>query len=51
MPDRRWQGWAALLAEGLGPPGQVEFHNLAELGAQPTGLIGQHRAKLGRYCP
>jgi lysophospholipase L1-like esterase len=31
-----WRGWAALLAESLGP--RVEFHNLAELGAQSHTL-------------
>jgi lysophospholipase L1-like esterase len=38
MPERTWRGWAALLAESLGPPGTVEFHNLAELGAQSHTL-------------
>jgi lysophospholipase L1-like esterase len=38
MPHRTWRGWAALLAESLGPPGTVEFHNLAELGAQSHTL-------------
>jgi lysophospholipase L1-like esterase len=33
MPDGSWRGWAALAAECLGPPGSVEFHNLAEPGA------------------
>jgi lysophospholipase L1-like esterase len=33
MPDGRWRGWAELLANGLAPPGQVEFHNLARSGA------------------
>lgn len=35
---RSWRGWAALLAESLGPPGSVEFYNLAELGAQTHTL-------------
>jgi lysophospholipase L1-like esterase len=39
MPQRTWRGWAALLAESLGPPGTVEFHNLAELGAQSHTLV------------
>jgi lysophospholipase L1-like esterase len=34
MPDGTWRGWAALLASGLAPPGGVEFHNLANSGAQ-----------------
>ena len=38
MPRHTWRGWAALLAERLGPPGAVEFHNLAELGAQSHTL-------------
>jgi hypothetical protein len=38
MPRHTWRGWAALLAESLGPPGAVEFHNLAELGAQSHTL-------------
>jgi len=33
LPDRTWRGWAALLAEALGPPGGVAFHNLAQVGA------------------
>jgi lysophospholipase L1-like esterase len=33
-----WRGWAALLAEGLGSRGQVEYHNFAELGAQSHTL-------------
>jgi lysophospholipase L1-like esterase len=33
MPDGSWRGWAALLAGGLAPPGQVAFHNLAVSGA------------------
>jgi lysophospholipase L1-like esterase len=33
MPDGSWRGWAALLADGLAPPGQVAFHNLAHSGA------------------
>lgn len=33
MPDGTWRGWAALLAEGLGAPGDVAFHNLARSGA------------------
>ncbi|MFJ8582586.1 SGNH/GDSL hydrolase family protein [Micromonospora sp. NPDC093277] len=38
MPDGSWRGWAALLAEALGPPGSVEFHNLAVSGAL-TGTV------------
>jgi lysophospholipase L1-like esterase len=38
MPRHTWRGWAALLAESLGPPGTVDFHNLAELGAQSHTL-------------
>jgi lysophospholipase L1-like esterase len=34
QPDGTWRGWAHLLASGLAPPGAVEFHNLAESGAQ-----------------
>jgi lysophospholipase L1-like esterase len=33
MPDGSWRGWAALLAEGLAPPGQLTFRNLARSGA------------------
>jgi lysophospholipase L1-like esterase len=39
MPDRTWRGWAALLAQSL--PGEVDFHNLAELGAQTHTAIGR----------
>jgi lysophospholipase L1-like esterase len=38
MPDGRWRGWAALLAEGLAPPGQVAFRNLACSGALATDV-------------
>jgi lysophospholipase L1-like esterase len=34
MPDGTWRGWAALLAESLAPPGELEFHNLATSGAR-----------------
>jgi lysophospholipase L1-like esterase len=33
VPGGGWRGWAALLAEGLGPTGQVELANLAASGA------------------
>jgi lysophospholipase L1-like esterase len=33
MPDGGWRGWAALLAECLAAPEDMEFHNLAEPGA------------------
>jgi lysophospholipase L1-like esterase len=33
MPCGNWRGWAALLAESLGPPDQVELNNLARSGA------------------
>lgn len=38
MPGRRWRGWAAILAGSLAAPGEVEFHNLAELGAMAADL-------------
>jgi lysophospholipase L1-like esterase len=41
MPDRTWRGWAAILAHSLGSPAEVEFHNLAELGARAADL--RHR--------
>jgi lysophospholipase L1-like esterase len=44
MPGRRWRGWAGLLAESLGEPGQVEYHNLAELGAQTHTLVERQLA-------
>jgi lysophospholipase L1-like esterase len=37
VPGGGWRGWASLLAEGLGPA--VEYHNLAELGAQSHTLV------------
>jgi lysophospholipase L1-like esterase len=33
MPEGGWRGWAALLAESLAPPGDVQFSNLALSGA------------------
>jgi lysophospholipase L1-like esterase len=41
MPDGTWRGWAALLAECLGAPGTVEFHNVAESGALSGTLAGR----------
>jgi lysophospholipase L1-like esterase len=38
MPNGRWRGWAALLAECLGPQGTVEYTNLAEAGALSATL-------------
>ena len=42
MPDGTWRGWAALLAECLGAPGTVEFHNVAESGALSSTLFRLH---------
>src|SRR5262245_40804522 len=39
MPDGRWRGWAALLAESLAPPDQLQFYNLAELGSMSHTLV------------
>jgi lysophospholipase L1-like esterase len=39
MPGHKWRGWAGLLAESIGEPGQVEYHNLARLGAQSHTLV------------
>ena len=33
LPGGGWRGWAALLADGLGPPGRVQLTNLAMSGA------------------
>lgn len=33
LPDGRWRGWAALLADGLAAPGGVDFLNVATSGA------------------
>jgi lysophospholipase L1-like esterase len=38
VQGRSCRGWAALLAAGLAPPGEVEFHNVAESGAQAVTL-------------
>jgi lysophospholipase L1-like esterase len=38
-PDGTWRGWAALLAEGLAPPGGLEFHNLACSGALTGDVV------------
>jgi lysophospholipase L1-like esterase len=34
-----WRGWAALLADGLGPAGTVDFHNLASSGARTRDVL------------
>lgn len=39
LPSGGWRGWAALLGESLAPPGLVDFHNLAESGAQAVDLV------------
>jgi lysophospholipase L1-like esterase len=51
IPQRAWRGWAALLAESLGPPGTVEFHNLAELGAQSHTLADRQLPEAVRLQP
>jgi len=33
LPGGGWRGWAALLADGLAPPGRVQLTNLAMSGA------------------
>jgi lysophospholipase L1-like esterase len=44
-----WRGWAALLAEAFGP--DVEFHNLAELGAQSHTLAAEQLPEALRLRP
>jgi alpha-1,6-mannosyltransferase len=39
MVDGSWRGWAALLAQSLAAPDQLEYHNLAEPGAQSHTLV------------
>ena len=39
MPDGSWRGWAALLSAALGPPDNVEFHNLADCGALTHDVV------------
>jgi lysophospholipase L1-like esterase len=39
MPDGSWRGWAALLAEGLAPSGQLTFYNLAQSGALASDVV------------
>ncbi|MEV0322265.1 SGNH/GDSL hydrolase family protein [Streptomyces sp. NPDC050658] len=34
-----WRGWAALLAGGLTPQGDIEFHNVAQGGAQTRDVL------------
>ena len=51
MPDGSWRGWAALLAQALAPPDQLEFHNLAELGAQTHTLVERQLAWALRLRP
>jgi lysophospholipase L1-like esterase len=51
MPSGAWRGWAALLADGLGPPGTVTFHNLAELGAQSHTLAQRQLPEALRLRP
>jgi lysophospholipase L1-like esterase len=49
MPDRSWRGWAALLADSL--DGDVEFHNVAELGAQTHTAIARQLPTALRLRP
>jgi alpha-1,6-mannosyltransferase len=39
MSDGSWRGWAALLAQSLAAPDRLEYHNLAEPGAQSHTLV------------
>lgn len=41
LPDGRWRGWAALLAECLAGPGRVRMHNLAVSGARSVDVAAR----------
>src|SRR5947209_20231800 len=41
LPDGRWRGWAALLAESLAGPGGVRMHNLAVSGARSVDVAAR----------
>jgi lysophospholipase L1-like esterase len=41
MPHGGWRGWAALLADSLAPPDQVEMSNLARCGALISDVAGE----------
>jgi lysophospholipase L1-like esterase len=51
LPDGTWRGWAGLLADGLGPAGRVEFHNLATSGARAWDVAGPQLAGAARLRP
>jgi lysophospholipase L1-like esterase len=50
-PDGTWRGWAALLAEALGPPDRVAFHNLAESGARTDDVVDHQLPQALRLRP
>jgi lysophospholipase L1-like esterase len=41
LPHGGWRGWAALLADSLAPPDQVEMSNLARCGALISDVAGE----------
>jgi lysophospholipase L1-like esterase len=51
MPDGNWRGWASLLADALGPVGEVEFHNLAASGGRAADVAGPQLAEALRLRP
>jgi len=44
MPGGGWRGWASLLADALGGPDRVEYHNLAASGARTGDVAGEQLA-------
>jgi lysophospholipase L1-like esterase len=51
LPDGTWRGWASLLADGLGPIGRVDLHNLATSGARAADVAGPQLVEAVRLRP
>jgi lysophospholipase L1-like esterase len=51
LPTGGWRGFAALLADGLGAPGQVEFRNFARSGAMTADVAGEQLAEAQLFRP
>ncbi len=51
VPGGGWRGWAALLADSLAPPGQVEFCNLAISGALVRDVVTEQLPRAVSLAP
>lgn len=49
--SRTWRGWAALLADSLGQPGEVEFRNVAVSGALVRDVVESQLPRASAWAP